>query len=601
MLPRWFRSPTALILVSLLLFLLGAVACGPPAESARDADPSDDKTGGKDGSVSAPKDASKAPAGAGVNLERLIVAVAPMGWDTNFTYRVSTTGLLDKRPVQEMLIGVDRVTGHYEPQLATKWVVSPNGKEWTFTLRQGVKWQGDAEKPEGWGEFTAQDVRHTTYMHTEPESNASNGSVWRGITGMPSNPRWGKALVTKTVNKVVEIVDDYTVVYHSNTVQPELYYYHSVNRGYPIVSKARWEALGDEGIGRAIVGTGPFKFTERREAQYVRYEAVQDHWRVNPQYKELEFRWVAEGGTRVANLVTGVVHMAEIERALQPQVTGKGMRVIRSKFPGMHVKWQFYGNYPTVPEFFDPDLPWANVKVRRAMQKAVNSQAIAAALLPGTEIEYPAIYGFHPVLDEEMWPGIMNPRWLSEDWDEYYAYDPEAAKALLVEAGYPDGFEFTIHLFPQSGLPELVDIGQAMSGDFEKIGLTVKLIEIDYPVSRGMSRKHKTSGVLRPSRSSHRSVHSIMGYSTRLSASHPYTSFEMDELIDQLKRTGDKRERTKLLQKAGDIQYYDNARLQMFGLFVEMTVNPKFVANYDFPATTSGYFTHLEYIDIVPP
>jgi hypothetical protein len=50
----------------------------------------------------------------------------------------------------------------------------------------------------------------------------------------------------------------------------------------------------------------------------------------------------------------------------------------------------------------------------------------------------------------------------------------------------------------------------------------------------------------------------------------------------------------------GDIQYYDNARLQMFGLYVEMTVNPDYVTNYDFPSTMSGYFSHLEYIDTVP-
>ena len=55
-----------------------------------------------------------------------------------------------------------------------------------------------------------------------------------------------------------------------------------------------------------------------------------------------------------------------------------------------------------------------------------------------------------------------------------------------------------------------------------------------------------------------------------------------------------------MLQKIGDIQFYDNARLQMLGLYVEMTVNPKYIAKYDFPATTSGYFTHLEYIETVP-
>jgi len=357
---------------------MGAVACGPSEQSDTDApadtqakdtgssDKSDTKSDTmksdtkKDDGVSQPKDAGAMPKDAGVPLQKLIVAISPMGWDTNFTYRTSTTGLLDKRPVQEHLIGVDRVTGAYEPQLAESWEMAPNGKDWTFILRKGIQWHGEAEKPEGWGEFTAQDVRHTAYMHTEPQAMASNGGQWRKITGVTKGMKKaenGKELVAEQVDKAIEIVDDYTVVIHSNTVQPELYYYHSVNRGYPIISKARYDALGDDGIGRAVVGTGPFKFVERKEAQHVRYEAVQDHWRVTPSYGELEWQWVAESATRLANLITGTVHMADIERALQPGAKEKGMMVIRSKFPGMHVKWATTGCTSPCPISWTPICP----------------------------------------------------------------------------------------------------------------------------------------------------------------------------------------------------------------------------------------------------
>jgi ABC-type transport system substrate-binding protein len=72
-------------------------------------------------------------------LERLRIAVAPLGWDTNYTWLQSRSGMLDKRPALEYLVGIDRHTGAYIPELAEKWDMSPDGKHWTITLRQGVK------------------------------------------------------------------------------------------------------------------------------------------------------------------------------------------------------------------------------------------------------------------------------------------------------------------------------------------------------------------------------------------------------------------------------------------------------------------------------
>src|SRR5262249_29403835 len=72
-------------------------------------------------------------------LERLKIAVAPLGWDTNFTWLNPRSGNLDKRPALEFLVGIDRHTGAYIPELAETWEMSPDGKSWTITLRKGVK------------------------------------------------------------------------------------------------------------------------------------------------------------------------------------------------------------------------------------------------------------------------------------------------------------------------------------------------------------------------------------------------------------------------------------------------------------------------------
>ena len=77
------------------------------------------------------------------------------------------------------------------------------------------------------------------------------------------------------------------------------------------------------------------------------------------------------------------------------------------------------------------------------MNKAINREAIAQAFLGGSQVRIggESIYGFDPTLDEAIWPGLINPKW-AEDWDEAYGYDPVAAKQLLVDAGYPEGFEY---------------------------------------------------------------------------------------------------------------------------------------------------------------
>ena len=70
-------------------------------------------------------------------------------------------------------------------------------------------------------------------------------------------------------------------------------------------SKARWDAGGKELYGQKVVGTGPFEFVERKVGSHVLYKRVENHWRQTPEYKELEFRWVPEGVTRLASAAGG--------------------------------------------------------------------------------------------------------------------------------------------------------------------------------------------------------------------------------------------------------------------------------------------------------
>ena len=106
-------------------------------------------------------------------------------------------------------------------------------------------------------------------------------------------------------------------------------------------------------------------------------------------------------------------------------------------------------------------------------------------------------HGYHPKLDSALWPGIWNPDW-DKRFEELYGYDPTKAKALLEQAGYPQGFEFTLYLYHPARAAGDVDIGQAMALDWQAIGLKPKLVEIDFPRVREQYRTKTIHGAVLP-------------------------------------------------------------------------------------------------------
>src|SRR6266581_4498228 len=296
------------------------------------------------------------PAPAQGKLERLKIAVAPIGYDTNFTWLNPRSGNLDKRPALEFLVGIDRHTGAYIPELAAKWEMSPDGKNWTISLRKGVKFH------ENWGEFTARDVRHAVFLITQPESIQSDSNTSRTLMGIEKADT--SADVARKVAEGVEIINDYQVVFRLKQAAPEFVETISANTDLPIESKARWDAGGKELYGQKVVGTGPFEFVERKVGAYVLYKRVENHWRQTPEYKELEFRWVPEGVTRLATLLAEEIHISDVDRALQKDAVDKGMQVLTSKLPAIQHEWLFGGLYFASPDKLDPKVPFVKKEVR---------------------------------------------------------------------------------------------------------------------------------------------------------------------------------------------------------------------------------------------
>ena len=97
-------------------------------------------------------------------VNRLEVILPPSGYDANVPWHGGLTGLLDKRPALEFLIGVSRSDGTLQPELATRWEIAPDGMSWRFELREGVVFH------DGWGQWTARDVVHTAWAVRRDDS-----------------------------------------------------------------------------------------------------------------------------------------------------------------------------------------------------------------------------------------------------------------------------------------------------------------------------------------------------------------------------------------------------------------------------------------------
>jgi peptide/nickel transport system substrate-binding protein len=291
-------------------------------------------------------------------------------------------------------------------------VENPDDLTWRFHLRQDVKFHNG-------NDFKANDVKFTLERLMEDDS------VWTN-----------RDFVDR-----IEIVDEYTV----DVITKDPYAAFMTNVVlWHMTDEEYFNEVGEEGYLNAPVGTGPFKFVEWVKAEQVVFEANEDYWRGAPQTQTIIFRPIPEAATRIAALETGGV---DIIVSVPPEYinqVGRGVEIAtipgtRAFFLGMNVNVE----------------PFNDVRVRQAMNYAVDVDAIIEFVLNGLarRIDNPILpeaFGYTPT--------------------PVYQYDPEKALSLLEDAGYPDGFEFTIDT-----IPTMKEIAEAIAGQLSEVGIVANV------------------------------------------------------------------------------------------------------------------------------
>lgn len=431
-----------LLAVTMLTALLLA-ACGDDEESPS---PSPTASPTPTASPSPTQEPSPSPTEPPGPQGSLTVAVSSLGAEV---WLPNMSDFIDNYPVlscYEFLCLTTPGTLDLEPGLAESWEASEDMKDWTFHLQEGVQWH------DGWGEFTADDVAFSVELAAEEGSINSIVKFFREDI------------------ESVEVVDPYTVVFHMAQGNWEVpWNLNNASPHFPIVCKAYVEDVGEEKAARNPIGTGPYKFVSHSPGSSITFEAVEDHWRQTPYYQRLKIMAVPEEATRVAMLKTGEADIIDMSPLSIRSVEGTGDLSIFYSPSVVDYCIYFGGMYlPTEPTY-DDSIPWVtDVNVRKAMAMAINRQEIVDYVFFGAadaSNPLPMLYEGKP--------------WTDPSW-ETYPYDPDAAKQLLADAGYANGFDVTIDTYETSGRVMGPAIAEAVAGYWDNIGLDVTINRLDW-------------------------------------------------------------------------------------------------------------------------
>ena len=322
--------------------------------------------------------------------------------------------------------------GKIEPVLAESWTTSPDGRMWNFKLRRGVKFHHGRE-------LVADDVKFTY----DRVMDAKVGSGGRGYF---------------LAIDAIEVPDRYTLRIH--TKQPSASLLAALAGNWSaIVPRDEYEKRGD--LRRTAIGTGPFILQEWMPQSHLKARRNPDYWdKGKPYVDAVEIKIIPDEASIIAQLRTGNIHHALLEDNKNYLLVkdDKRLRALRSPRLGFDCMVMNHGR-----------KPFEDVRVRQAISLAIDR----------TEVLQVAASGLGQVTGP-LTPA-MKPWALPTDaFKEWYTPNPERARKLLAEAGFPNGFKTTLKVIPT--FPTMVAGSQVIAAQLKRIGVDAQIIQEEYGV-----------------------------------------------------------------------------------------------------------------------
>ncbi|TNC24433.1 peptide ABC transporter substrate-binding protein [Amycolatopsis alkalitolerans] len=321
------------------------------------------------------------------------------------------------------------------PGLASSWEISPDGTVYTFHIREGVKFHDGTPLDAAAVEFNIRRMWDKAFPYYDAKAAGQTTFVWQQLASIATPDPMTVQLTMK------------------QAFQPFLRLLAQGGSGSTgIMSPASVKQYGNDNVGEHPVGTGPFKFVDRVRGQRITLARNDDYWGTKPYLDKVVFRPLPDPSARVASLRADEVDMIAVPPPDSvASLQQSGFQLSEGAPP--HV-WYLSFN------FNDPILK--NKLVRQAINLAIDRQGMATNLLkdtvkPAYDVQAPANAAYVENTDA-------------------YGYNPDKAKQLLAEAGYPNGFS-TQMMTSVDGSGQIIPVPMAeyIQQNLAKVGIQIKL------------------------------------------------------------------------------------------------------------------------------
>ncbi len=452
---------------------------------------------------------------------------SPEGFDPAL-FTAGTTFDASSHPIYNRLLEFETGTTNVIPGLAESVEASDDGLEYTFKLRQGVKFHSNDEFTPT-RDFNADDVIFS-FMRQKDEGHPYNqvsGGTWEYFQGM------GMPDLVESIEKV----DDYTVKFTLS--KPEAPFVANMAMDFASILSAEYadammEAGTPEKLNTAPIGTGPFSFVAYQKDAVIRYAQNADYWKAPADVENLIFAITPDASVRYQKLKAGECHVMPYPNPADIQAMKDDADINMMEQEGLNVGYLAYNT--TV-------APFDNPKVRKALNMAIDKQAIIDVVFQGSGQAAknpipPTMWGYNDAITDD-------------------PYDPEAAKAML-EAEGVSGLSMKVWAMPvqRPYNPNARRMAELIQADFAKIGVDVEIVSYEWGEYLSRSKELNRDGAVLLGWTGDNGdpdnfLAVLLGCDGREASNRAQWCHQpFEDLILQAKQTTDQAERTKLYEDA---------------------------------------------------